>query len=97
MFTCTLNLANLPAEVRRGNAVSATVTVSRASAPVRSIQIAAEGYGISQHLKKTGDMEFTLEIKVPMLVPPGNYQYAVWAVSEGGEKSAKQVGRVVIK
>jgi hypothetical protein len=32
-----------------------------------------------------------------MIVPPGVYEYAVRAESESGEKSAKQVGRVVIK
>lgn len=96
-FTCTLDLSKLPAEVQRGTTVRAVVTAIAFDAPIRSVTVAAVGFGVSQRLKKESENTFVLEIKVPSLVPPGNYQYNIWATNDDGENSARQSGRLVIK
>ena len=96
-FHCVLNTNALPAEVQRGQTVTANVVVVSASAPVRSVIVSAESYGVSQRLKKVSEDTFRLEIKVPYLVPPGRYLYSVWAVSEAGESSARQQGMLAIR
>jgi hypothetical protein len=96
-FACTLNISNLPAEVRRGSSITGTVTAVSCNAPIRSVVIASDSYGISQRLRKVNENTFQLDLKVPFLVPAGKFNYSVWAVSESGESSARQAGSVVIR
>lgn len=96
-FQCTLDLSGLPQSVQRGQNIRATVTVRQSSQPVSAVVIASDSYGISQRLKKMDGSTFLLDLSVPFFAPAGQFRYSLWAVSEGGERSQKQSGAVMIR
>ena len=96
-FACTFDTSALPAEIRRGSTVSVPITATASGAPISSVMISADGYGITQHLQKQSQDSFLLVITIPFFVPPGSYRYSIWAVSEEGERSTKQSLQVIIK
>jgi hypothetical protein len=96
-FSCTLKINNFPAEVMTGATIKASAEVSEFTAPVRSVIFSVDAYGIRQSFKKESDTTFTLNYPIPFDAPHGNYKVSVWAVSDGGAKSAVQIYQVAVK
>jgi len=91
MATIKLDVEVTPRQVRIGQTISATATVSGAGEPAQHVEMRLSGTRHAMRMNPDGPGRFSYRLRVPSLVPPGTYTIDFRAFGRDGTSAAVPV------